>query len=177
MSVPVWLTILIAVIAASGTWLTLFVNRKRRGNVRAEESKLRAEARHLEIQSLSEVYQQLRDTRKELAQIVKEGSERAKESRRRENFLRDQVRYHEELTILARQATHAAINEIQRCVIAIRLRDDLIAEARKKAPDLPHLPTFEQKEHNDIVDYQALPLPPQCPLRSLDDTLDGEEIA
>ena len=181
--VPVWLAILLAVIAASGTWLTLFINRKRRGIVKAEEVKLEAEARSLEIQSLTDLYRQLRDTRTELAQIVKDGSERAKESRRRENFLRDQVRYHEELTILARQATHAAINEIQRCVMAIRIRDDVITEARVAIQcvedlltenkikfiksNLKELPVFEPKEHEEIVKYQALPLPPECPLRTL----------
>lgn len=159
-TVPVWLAILLAVIAASGTWLTLFVNRKRRSSRRAEDDKLAAEARNLDIQSLGELHQLLRETRAELAEILKEHRARAEENRRQQGFLRDQVLWHEEVTTLARQAAHAAINEIQRCMVAIKIRDQVINEAKAVIPDLRELPPFEQTVHEEIVKYQEFPLPP-----------------
>lgn len=178
-TVPLWVLIAEAIILVSGTWFATFVNRKRQSSVRAEEDKLNAEARNLDIQSLGELHTQLRETRSELAEIVQEQRVRAEENRRTHGFLRDQVLWNEQVTTLARQAAHAAINEIQRCVVAIRLRDDVITEARVAIQciedqltenkirfvkaNLREVPSFEQKEHEEIVKYQAFPLPPKGP--------------
>lgn len=144
-TVPLWLTIVLAVIAASGTWVIGFVNRKRRSSVRAEDRKHEAETRNLEILSIGELLDQSREMRAEITAMA-----------HGQAFLRDQVRYHEELTIKARQAAHAAINEMQRCYVAIYLRDEALREAGVTTV----IPAFEQKEHDEIVKYQEFPLPP-----------------
>lgn len=177
--IPLWLAVLGAVATPTLALLGVWLNRKRSTTVQAEEDKLEAETTNLATQSISSLLADLRTTRSELTAIILEASEKAKEGRKRETFLRDQVEWHEELSIRARKAAHAAINEIQRCVIAIHLRDDALREARliiQQIEDLltsnqivftrrtrAEVPAFEQKQHDDIVDYQALPLPPETP--------------
>lgn len=157
-TVSVWLAVILGLIAVSGTWLAGWVNRKRRSSVRAEDDRIAAEARNLEIQSISQLLSELRETRAELESEIRNGREKAEESRRQQHFLREQVRYHEELTILARQATHAAINEVQRCVIAIHFREEMLA--RHGIP-MDGLAPFEPKDHEEIVRFREFPLPPK----------------
>lgn len=176
-SVPLWFTLLLAVIAASGTWLTLLLNRKRLSSVWAEDHKLSAEARSIEIQSITELLRDLRDARADLTAAVDSATKKAEENRETQEFLRGQVTYREELEIMARKAAHAAIGELQRAVWAIHLRDEAIKEARAAvecaetqlrdnsiefAPaELGEVTEFVQMKHEDIVKYQRLPLPPQ----------------
>ncbi len=174
--VPVWLYIVSLAITASGSWLIGWLNRKRRSSIKAEDGKLVAEAHRLEIQNIADLLQELRDTRAEVNSLAREGRARAEENRKQQDFLRGQVKWHEELSIVARTAAHSALDEIQRCVWAIQLRDDAIKEAKAAlqcAEDmltenkikftkakLEDVPPFERKEYKAILDYQALPLPP-----------------
>lgn len=156
-TVSVWIAVLLGAIAVSGTWFAGWLGRKRRSSVRAEDEKIAAEARNLEVQSISQLLKEIRETRAELESEIKAGRLRAEESRKAQAFLRGQLEWHEELTILARQAAHAAINEVQRCVIAIHLRDEAIKESGVAIV----VPPFEQKDHDEIVKYQEFPLPPK----------------
>lgn len=171
------MTVLIAIITPSLALIGVWLNRKRMSSVEAENDLHQSQARNLEIQSISSLLGDLKSTRAELTAIIEEAAEKAREGRKREAFLRDQVGWHEELSIRARKAAHAAINEIQRCVIAIHLRDDAIKEARLIIQQIEDLltankvmftrlpqcdvPPFEPAKHEDIVDYQAFPLPPE----------------
>lgn len=134
-TVPVWLAILGPLISASGTYFATWVNRKKRGSQRVEDDKVAAEATRLNIESIMSLVQELRETRTNLT---------------------GQLIWHEKISIMARKAAHAAMKENQRAYLAIRLRDEVITEGKLDEP-----PRFEPVEYEDIVNFQALPLPPQ----------------
>lgn len=185
-TIPVWLWVIFLFLTASGGYFGSWLSRKRRSTSRAEDDKILAEVRKLDIESLAELYDQLKDARAELTAMAQAAALRAEESRKAEAFLRDQVRFHEEVSIMARQAAHAAINEIQRCVWHIEQRDTAIREYRtaieyletelhrlKTEVDraglsltvefiktqLPSVDPFAQIRHEAIVEYKSFPLP------------------
>ncbi len=135
-----------------------------------------AEVRKLDIESLAELYDQLKDARAELTTIIADAAVRAEDGRKAQTFLRGQIEWHEELTILARQATHAALGEIQRCIWHIEQRDTLIRECKTAIgyleeelnrrrieflkTKLPDVNPFAQTKHEAIVKWQAMPMPP-----------------
>src|ERR1044071_975377 len=156
--------VIVALIGASVGIPVAWLNRKKRSTVQAEDGRLAAEARNLEIQSIRDLSQELRDTQQDIAAMAEERRKqeedyrkRAEEHRKQQEFSREQILWNEEVTTLAREAAHAAINEIQRCVWAIKLRDDAIKEAGIEV----NIPPFEQTAHKEIVKYQEFPLPPK----------------
>lgn len=161
-TLPLWLVILAPLLTAITPLIALWLNRKRRDTRKSEVHHTDAETRRLEIDTVAIVTKQLRDTRIEIGEMAEESRQKAEESRRQLSFLRQQVRFHEELSILARQAAHSAINEIQRCVFAVRIRDDAIRDYRAMLDGTPlpeALEPFEQKQYEEIVKWQELPLP------------------
>lgn len=175
--VPLWAFILTTVILVSGSVVVGWWNRKRSSSVHVEDQKTAAEATNLHVHSIAELLQELRETQTDVIRIGREQRLRAEEHRRQQQFSREQIIWHEEVTTIARQAAHAALNEVQRCIWAIKLRDDRIKEfeeAVKCAEDLlteneikftkanlKEIPAFEQRSHESIVKYQSLPLPPK----------------
>jgi TolA-binding protein len=175
-AVPLWLAVATPLATIIVTLLGVWLNRKRRSSVRAEDAKTSAEAHSIEIRSIAELLQQVRDLRREVEEITEEARRKVDEHRKTQNFLREQLQWHEQLSIMARKAAHGAINEIQRCVWAIHLRDEALRErdaavrgAEELLKDggvefteamLTAVEPFEQKRHDDIMRYQELPLPP-----------------
>src|ERR1041384_4036025 len=156
----VWHDAIVALIAASGTYVGIWAKRKRRSSVKAQDGKLEAETRNLAIKGSRDLSQELIDTQHEIAAMAEERRKqeedyrkRAEEHRKQQEFSREQILWNEEVTTLAREAAHAAINEIQRCVWAIKLRDDAIKEAGIEV----NIPPFEQTAHKEIVKYQEFP--------------------
>lgn len=160
LTVTLYAGVFAALIAATSAITVALINRKKPSSVKAGDSELEARARNLEIQSIAELLEQLRDTNKEVSAMGVELTD----NRRQNAFLRDQVRYHEELTIRARQAAHAALDEVQRCYWAITLRDESIEKSILLSPEVKSLfadiPKFVPAKHEDLVNADALPFPP-----------------
>jgi hypothetical protein len=160
----VWGYTLVAVFSAIAALLGSWLNRKRRSTVRAEEHESHARARRLEVESIGDLLEQLRETRAEIMQLGRE----LQESRQQRSFLRDQVSFHEELAIRSRKAAHAAIDEIQRCLLAVRNHEDLMKEKGIQVDP------FRPRSYDEITDYQSLPLPPGTRLLLDDDGSNGQ---
>jgi hypothetical protein len=148
-SLPLWVAILVpltvAAFAASGTWLTLWINRKRKGTISAEAHRTDAEARQLEVGNIADLYKQLREARAELAVIIYEGAEKSRELRelhaKQIEFLQSQVEIKTEAEYQAREGErlvrkrfHASQNEIQRCIFRIRDYEELLRNCEPKIP-------------------------------------------
>jgi hypothetical protein len=81
-------------------------------------------------------------------------------------FLRDQVRYHEQLDLTARERLHALVGEVQRCCAHIRKTEEFIALTSKAMPDGTVVPDkFVQKNYDEIVALYPLPSAPTTPAR------------
>lgn len=174
----VWVSLIVCVISVSGTLLGVWWTRKKPSTVKVEDDEHAARARNLEIQSIVELLQQLRDTNREVATLGRELTE----NRRQNSFLRRQVRYQEQLVVMERQAKHRVLNEVQRCLFAINMRDDAIRQLitmllpvcaflglipLDEPPETCDLlpPAFEIANHEELMKSESLPLPPP----SLDD--------
>jgi FtsZ-interacting cell division protein ZipA len=156
-TVPLWAVIVGPLLPVIGVIVVGWWARKRRSSVRAEDDRNAAETRNLEIQSIRDLSRELRDTRHDVVVMAEEARKRAEEHRKQQEFAREQILWNEAVSTSAREAAHAAINEIQRCVWAIQLRD----EAIKEAGIAVDIPPFVQTAHKDIVKYQEFPLPPK----------------
>jgi hypothetical protein len=171
----VWPYVLTALLTVIGTIIVALLTRKKPFLVKSEDQKLSAEAHSLEVQTIKELLGELREIRAEVETNTEQARVRQEENSKREEFLRGQVKFHEELSIAARKAAHAAINEAQRCAWAIHLRDEAIKEweaavkcaevlladngIKFEITQVDPVPVFEQTAHEDIVKYQSLPLP------------------
>ena len=176
-TVPLWAYLLTTAVLASGGIVGSWLGRKRSTTVKAEDDKLAAEARTFEIQSIRDLSREVRDMRADAVLMAEESRKRAEETRKQQEFAREQILWHETVTTLAREGAHAAINEIQRCVLAIHFRDEAIKQARDAIQcteelltdnkikftkaKLGEIPPFEPVKHKEIVKYQDFPLPPK----------------
>jgi len=72
-------------------------------------------------------------------------------------FLQRQIEYHTQLEVIARNRTHSAMGEVQRCAAYISLLQGL---ARVGQVDVP---AFTIKSYNEIIGPEELPMPPLAP--------------
>lgn len=133
----VWHDAIVAAIVASGTWLTIWANRKRRSSVKAEDRKSDADVIKLNAESLAEIYRQLREARNEVATIVRRNADEIKELKSHhaaeEEFLRNQIeiRTRSEYEALkkeqrVRDRFHDAAGELQNCILRIRDYEEVL---------------------------------------------------
>lgn len=143
LSVPIWLAILLALITPSlalvGVWLT----RKKRSSVKAEDQKTGAETQRLQIQIQGDLWDQLHTTRTELSEFVHESAEKARELRelhaKQIEFLQAQVDIKTEAEYELKEEVqrvrgrfHASQNEVQRCILVIHKYEGLLSHCDPK---------------------------------------------
>ena len=127
----VWHDAIVLGIGASGTWLTLWLTRKRRSTVKADDRKTGAETEHLEVQTQDSIWEQLNRTRAQVTKILDETAIRNRETEERHaiqmEFLQGQVKMKDEKEYQAHEAEkmvrgrfHAAQHEGERCIFRIR---------------------------------------------------------
>lgn len=78
--------------------------------------------------------------------------------RKTAEFLRQQLRYKEELEVIARNRAHAALDEVQRCVFRIRDYEVFMREITRDS--VPFEP-FQIKTNKEIVGFEEIPSPPE----------------
>lgn len=154
----VWHDAIVALIAASGAYVTVLVNRKRRSTVRAEDRKADADVIKLNAESLAEIYGQLREARNEVATIVRRNAEEIKELKTHhaaeEEFLRSQIEIRTQSEYEAKEGEkrvrgrfHDAANEIQKCILRIRDYEEVL---RASNPAIVFTP-YNFKPYEEIM--------------------------
>jgi hypothetical protein len=140
----VWPFYLVAAVFGSSGWIKVWLDSKKSPS---EIERTRTEASVNLGKVVTGISQQLIDNQQYI--------ERRRVAHEKEvQFLRQQLRYKEELEVIARNRAHAAMAEVQRCVFRIRDDEDLLRGRIEFQP-------FKLKTHAEIFGQEEIPSPPE----------------
>lgn len=147
----VWPFYLIVSLFGSSGWIKVWIDSKRSPS---EIEKTKAETSVNLSKVVTDISKQLIENQEYIERRRVEHEKEIEAGRRTAEFLRQQLRYKEELEVIARNRAHAAMDEVQRCVIRIRDYEILMRDKIAVEP-------FKIKTNKEIVGPEDIPTPPE----------------